>query len=213
MADFSVLGPLRARRRGIQIALGTPQQRTVLAFLLVRHGEVVTAEELVRAVWDDHPPRAADGTIRTYVSRLRRALATVDIAHPAGGYSIRVPASDLDLAVFRDLVARAREDRRAGRGGDALAGLRAAAELWTGTPLAGMPGVHVQAQRARLERLKDAADRERQELAVELEPSGTDPGRPPQVRVAATQTAGRPEWTIAGAYPPPRVRPGVTGSR
>lgn len=164
MASFSVLGPLRARRRGHRIALGTPQQRAVLALLLLRRGEVVPVGDLVRAVWDEHPPRGAEGTIRTYVSRLRRALATVDIDNLAGGYVVQVRARDLDLAVYRDLVTRARDDRRAGRTAEALTGLRAAAGLWKGPPLTDIPGAYIRAQRAMLEPLRYAADRERREL-------------------------------------------------
>lgn len=48
---FSVLGPLRGWRDDREMALGSPQQRVVLAALLLRRGRTVTIAELVDAVW------------------------------------------------------------------------------------------------------------------------------------------------------------------
>jgi len=177
MVFFTLLGPISAVRDGQPVALGTPQQRALLAILLVRGGEVVAVDELVRAIWGERPPRGATGTVRTYVSRLRRVLGPVDIANVAGGYVLRAGPQDVDLTVFRELVARSREERQAGRRAEALARLRTAQRLWTGPPLADLTGEFVEAQRAALEQLRSAADLERMELELELEPGRVDPDR------------------------------------
>jgi len=175
--SFTLLGPVRAWRNGRQVALGTPQQRAVLAILLLRDGAVVPVDDLVRAIWAERAPRGAAGTVRTYVSRLRRVLGSLDIANVAGGYVLRVRPQDVDVNVFRELVARSRERRQAGQRAAALAHLRSAQRLWSGPPLAGMTGEFARAQRSALEQLKYAADLERTELELELEPGSVDADR------------------------------------
>src|SRR5579875_3795932 len=73
--EFAILGPLSAWRGGDNLDLGAPQQRAVLAALLLAGGRQVSLESLVDAVWED-PPQAAARIVRTYVSQLRRALMT-----------------------------------------------------------------------------------------------------------------------------------------
>src|SRR3954467_1237774 len=46
---FSVLGPIRAWRDETQLPTGSPQQRALLAALLLREGRTATAAELIRA--------------------------------------------------------------------------------------------------------------------------------------------------------------------
>lgn len=71
---FAVLGPVLAWRDGVELDLGTPLQRSILAMLLLREGHAVTPDEMIDAVWGgDAPPRAL-GALRTYVSRLRTVL-------------------------------------------------------------------------------------------------------------------------------------------
>ena len=71
---FSLLGPVRAWRDGLELQLGSPQQRTTLAVLLLRGSRITTTEDLVDALWPDAPPETAVGTVRTYLSRLRRTF-------------------------------------------------------------------------------------------------------------------------------------------
>ncbi|MGW1143339.1 AfsR/SARP family transcriptional regulator, partial [Streptomyces zhihengii] len=71
---FAVLGPVRAWHGEQEVDVGSPQQRAVLAALLLRRGRPVMLGELLDAVWGEQPPAAAVSVLRTYVSRLRKAL-------------------------------------------------------------------------------------------------------------------------------------------
>lgn len=53
---FSVLGPVRAWLGDDPLPAGSPQQRALLAALLLRDGRTATASELIDALWGDEPP-------------------------------------------------------------------------------------------------------------------------------------------------------------
>lgn len=54
---FSVLGPVRAWRGEESLPTGSPQQRALLAALLLREGRTATSGELIDALWGEEPPR------------------------------------------------------------------------------------------------------------------------------------------------------------
>ncbi|MEU5809738.1 BTAD domain-containing putative transcriptional regulator [Streptomyces sp. NPDC047718] len=147
---FAVLGPIRAWRGGEALPSGTPQQRALLAVLLLRGGRTATAPELIDAIWGDDPPQQALATIRTYASRLRKVLDPGTLVTDAGGYAIRTPTGTLDLGVARSLASDADQARTAGDRGLARTLLARALDLWDGEPLAGVPGPHAETERARL---------------------------------------------------------------
>jgi DNA-binding SARP family transcriptional activator len=66
---FEVLGPVRAWRDGAEIDLGSPQQRAILAILLLQAGTPASPDQLISAIWGGAAPPAAVGVIRSYVSR------------------------------------------------------------------------------------------------------------------------------------------------
>ncbi|MFC4586117.1 AfsR/SARP family transcriptional regulator [Sphaerisporangium corydalis] len=153
---FEVLGPVRAWRGEDEIDLGSPQQRAIFAILLLQAGLPVSPDQLISAIWGATAPRAAVGVVRSYVSRLRRAL---DPGHPAaviesvgGGYALRT--EHLDLAEFQRRLGAAREARRAGDPPAAAVALRAALGLWHGTPLSGVNGDYAESERVRLGQLR-----------------------------------------------------------
>ncbi|CAL9498711.1 Regulatory protein AfsR [Streptomyces sp. enrichment culture] len=149
---FGVLGPVRAWRGGEPVATGSPQQRALLAALLLREGRTATAAELIDALWGEDPPSQALAAVRTYASRLRKVLDPGVLVSESGGYAVRgLVEGALDLADAQDLAAEAEKARTAGDLCRARELLGRALELWDGEPLAGVPGPYAQAQRTRLE--------------------------------------------------------------
>ncbi|QTD99165.1 AfsR/SARP family transcriptional regulator [Streptomyces cyanogenus] len=149
---FGVLGPVRAWRGEEALPTGSPQQRALLAALLLREGRTATAAELIDALWGSEPPSQALAAVRTYASRLRKALDPGVLVSESGGYAVRgLGEGALDLAVAQDLTAEAEKARGTGDLGRARSLLNQALSLWDGEPLAGVPGPYAEAQRARLE--------------------------------------------------------------
>jgi len=155
--SFSLLGPVRAWRGNAEIALGSRQQRTTLATLLLREGVAATLDELVAGIWGDEAPRSAATTIRTYVSRLRAVLVTDCVESVGGGYALRLAGDALDVVLFRRHATRAAEAARRGDSRTVIVEQSAALQLWRGQPLAGALGPYVQGQRTQLQQLGIAA--------------------------------------------------------
>ncbi|OON72258.1 tetratricopeptide repeat protein [Streptomyces tsukubensis] len=148
---FGVLGPVRAWRDGEPLATGSPQQRALLAALLLRDGRTATAHELIDGLWGEEPPSRALATIRTYASRLRKVFGDGILASEAGGYAIRTEGEALlDLTVAQELAAEAEKARDAGDLSHARHVLHEALALWDGEPLAHVPGPYAQTQRTRI---------------------------------------------------------------
>ncbi|NJP68041.1 AfsR/SARP family transcriptional regulator [Streptomyces spiramenti] len=150
---FTVLGPVLVHDGASTLPAGTPQQRALLAELLLRRGRPATAGELLAAIWGIDAPTHALPTLRTYASRLRKALGTRSAAlvSEAGGYALRLgPDDTLDLGEVESIITAA---ERAAEQDDAARahGLYGeAVELWEGEPLAGVPGPAAERHRDRL---------------------------------------------------------------
>ncbi|MFD3926491.1 BTAD domain-containing putative transcriptional regulator [Streptomyces sp. NPDC058614] len=152
---FSVLGPVRVWYGDELLPIGSPQQRALLAALLLRDGRTATAGELMDALWGDEPPSHALAVVRTYASRLRKALGSEVLVSESGGYAIRsLSESALDLALAQELATDAEKARSAGDLCHAREVLRRALSLWEGEPLANIPGPYAETQRARLEEFR-----------------------------------------------------------
>jgi DNA-binding SARP family transcriptional activator len=165
---FAVLGPVRAWRGDEPIAAGAPQQRALLAALLLRGGRTATASELVDAVWGENPPTTALAALRSYAFRLRKALGPTALVTESGGYALHVTPDALDSSVVERLVAEADQQRTAGDPARAHELLRAALDLWHGEPLAGLPGPYAETQRTRLAEWHVGLIEARLELDLEL---------------------------------------------
>ncbi|MFF3845750.1 BTAD domain-containing putative transcriptional regulator [Streptomyces sp. NPDC002328] len=149
---FDVLGPVRAWRGEESLTTGSPQQRALLAALLLREGRTATAAELIDALWGEEPPSQALAAVRTYASRLRKVLDPGVLVSESGGYAVRGPADgSLDLTLAQELSAEAEKARGAGELRRAREALNRALALWDGEALAGVPGPYAEAQRVRLE--------------------------------------------------------------
>ncbi|MFB7613982.1 BTAD domain-containing putative transcriptional regulator [Kitasatospora sp. NPDC056181] len=152
--DFRVLGSLRARRDGRELDLGRPQQRAVLAALLLAPGQLVPTERLVEGLWgedDARWPKDPAGQIGTHAHRLRRALGEPGLlVAAAGGYRLGVERGTVDLFRYEDGVAQASALRQRDPV-RARARLAEALGAWEGRcALDGVPGVFAERARGRL---------------------------------------------------------------
>ena len=131
--EFRILGPLEVVEQGRALPLGGARQRTLLALLLTRANEVVSADRLIDELWGAQPPRTAANALQYHVSQLRKALAPHEaIVTQEPGYVIRVGPDELDLLRFETLV----EEARQAAPELAAQRLREALDLWRGPPLA-----------------------------------------------------------------------------
>jgi predicted ATPase/DNA-binding SARP family transcriptional activator len=144
---------------GVEVVIGAPKERAVLALLGVRAPGVVTMGELVAALWGDSPPRSAIKTLRNYVASLRRLLPPGVIETVPGGYRLKIEADQVDATCFA---------RQVGQGGRALEHkdpdkaieeLGAALDLWRGEPLGDLADQPTgMAEAARLVELRRAGE-------------------------------------------------------
>jgi DNA-binding SARP family transcriptional activator len=166
---FGLLGPVQAWYGERELELGSPQQRAVLAALLLNNGKHVAVDELVGMLWEHDMPRSARATVRTYICRLRRELtraAGVDLRSAGGGYQLTVDPASVDVSRFRANLAGARQAHGQSDLAEAAHQLRGALALWRGAPLAGLAGTYFEGQRAGLEQLHSTAVEE--QLAVRI---------------------------------------------
>lgn len=123
MLRYRLLGPLEVADDDRPIAVPSPQQRLLLAMLLVEAGRTVHAGALIDALWGERLPGDPSAALRTQVSRLRRRLGSRagDLITDEVGYRLVVGDGCLDTQKFERLLADDRVD-------DALA-------LWRGPAL------------------------------------------------------------------------------
>ena len=108
--DIRLLGPVEARIDGRPVPVDGAKQRALLAILALNAARTVPAERLIEGLWGEEPPPTAAKTLRTYVSRMRKALQTTGdgttIVTRPRGYELRVAPDDVDARRFERLVAR-----------------------------------------------------------------------------------------------------------
>jgi WD40 repeat protein/DNA-binding SARP family transcriptional activator len=137
---FLVLGPLEVMEEGedpVQIA--GSKERTILAFLIAHAGHVVSADDLIDELWGENPPRTAQRTLGSYVSRLRRSLepdssprATEFVRSRGDGYELAAAGHEIDAVRFQGLAAEGHRLLGTGRYDEADAVLEDALALWRG---------------------------------------------------------------------------------
>jgi DNA-binding SARP family transcriptional activator/tetratricopeptide (TPR) repeat protein len=160
-ARFALLGGIEVSVGGQPADIGHARQRCVLAALLVNVNTVVSVDQLVDRVWGERPPQRATGTLHSYLTRLRR-VEGVTIVRRAGGYAMVVDDPlDIDLNLFRSLVARARD-------GEDPALFERAFALWRGEPLAGLGSDWAVEERAQLRQERLAAELDHTDLRLRL---------------------------------------------
>ena len=131
----------------------------MLALLALDAGRVVPAGRLVEELWRGLLLLGAAKTLRSYVSRLRSALAPeVPVVARGGGYALGADPGQLDVRRFERLLAGGQAMLG---GGEAVAAgnrFREALALWRGPAFADVADVEPLAREgARLEELRLAA--------------------------------------------------------
>ncbi len=120
-----LLGAIEAvDNEGRQVDLGPEKCRAVLAALALSVGEAVPVSRIIDLVWGATPPRTAEKTLQSYVTRLRKGLGPDTIVRAGTAYRLGLPVDAVDAARFQRH----------------LDGAETAAALaeWEGTPLAGL---------------------------------------------------------------------------
>ncbi|WP_433309263.1 BTAD domain-containing putative transcriptional regulator [Micromonospora sp. CA-269861] len=166
---WRLLGPVEAVVRGERVALGRPQQRAVLAYLLLNANVLVSAEHIAEALWGGALPARARAQVQVCVSRLRQLTRAADLPEMifsgSGGYRLELADDDLDAAVFSTQTADARRHADAGEHETASVLLRQALAMWRGPALAGasaafVPGAAASLHDKRLAATEDLFDAE-----------------------------------------------------
>lgn len=164
---FQLLGPVRLWCNGNLLDLGPPKQRALLALLLLNVDSTVRVATIVETIWGERPPRNVNNTVQSYISRIRRTLrANAAAADPLvtvpSGYRLAVDSAQVDLHLFRNLLSKAQDERRAGLALDALTDLERALKLWQEDALADLD------ESVRLRLKVDSLARHRRQAVIEL---------------------------------------------
>jgi DNA-binding SARP family transcriptional activator len=172
MMRFRILGPLDVSIDEMAVEFTSSRERTILVMLLLQEGRLVSLDRIIDGLWSADPPVTAKGQIQTCISALRRQLrefgADRVITTGPAGYTIRIPAESLDIAVFERMVGRGRALAADGKAGEAIAEFRAALALWRGPAAADVESALVRAMAIRLDEERIRVIEECIELELKL---------------------------------------------
>lgn len=132
--EIEVLGPVRARRGGVELAIGGPVDRAVLGLLAAQAGRRVATDALLQGAYPGVSRASAKGALQNSIWRLRRALG--DDGHllvtDRDGYRLDLDARACDAGALRQALVDANAARRDGRLADAERLLAEGASRWRG---------------------------------------------------------------------------------
>jgi predicted ATPase/DNA-binding SARP family transcriptional activator len=187
--EFGLLGRLTVVDGGRDLTPPRPKQRALLALLLLRAGELVSADEAVDALWGECPPPAARNAVQGHVSMLRKRLGRDRIETRDRGYMFRLDGDELDLHRFERLVTDAR-----GRPPQAQAALlQRALGLFRGAPLEEFRyDAFAAAEASRIEELRLLALEQR--IEAELALGGHERAVPELERLVVESPLREPLW-------------------
>ena len=153
--EFRILGPLEVRFGERVLPLCGARQRTVLALLLLRAGEVVSSDRLIDELWGERPPLSGIDALQMCVSRLRKMLPEGTVVTEGRGYRLAVAGEQIDAGRFERLAGEGRAALAEGDPEPAGRLLREALGLWSGPALADFAyAPFAQGEIARLEELR-----------------------------------------------------------
>jgi DNA-binding SARP family transcriptional activator len=138
--EVDLLGPLRLRVRGEEVAVTAPKERALLSLLALRIGTPVPTPDVEWALWGDDEPKTVNKALQMHVSGLRKHLPADAIETTAQGYRLQGPKDSVDVFRFERLSIRGRTLLTSGHPGLAVAELSRALDLWRGEPLVELAG-------------------------------------------------------------------------
>jgi DNA-binding SARP family transcriptional activator/tetratricopeptide (TPR) repeat protein len=138
---FVILGGPQVWRDGVELDLGPPQRRQLLALLMVAAGGAVGIDVVFDVLWERDPPDTALNVVHRHVGQLRRLLEPsltsrqpgAYVAAAGTGYRLAVTAENFDLLELRQLLKRG--DRASVERGLEVAARRAGAGLTAATAM------------------------------------------------------------------------------
>jgi predicted ATPase/DNA-binding SARP family transcriptional activator len=144
--------------------------RALLVVLALHGGRVVSADQLVDALWGPESSAAARNGLQGLVSKLRRALGSASlVATRGGGYALEVKPESVDVHRFEQLVAAGRATAASGDLESAIQQLGDAESLWRGEALAEFAYEEfAAAEVTRISELRLAAVEERLDIELQL---------------------------------------------
>ena len=155
MLDFRVLGTLEVLRGRDAVVITAAKHRNMILVFLARPNGVVSASQLIDALWPEDPPESARKLVQVYVSQLRALLGAGEIETVASGYRLRVSPEGVDASRFDLLRQAARRALADGNAKLAVALARRALALWRGPALADVASEpFFAAEAARLDELR-----------------------------------------------------------
>lgn len=180
--DFAIrlLGPVDLSIRGQPTPIPQLAHRVLLAILARSRNRVVSAETLIDGLWQEEPCRRRLNNLHTHVYQLRRQLgereperSELRIVTQPPGYRLVVTDGELDLDVFGQSVANARNALREGEPAAAATLYRHALAMWRGPALADVidtaPSLRSTAEQLEEQRLTALEERMDADLAAGLD--------------------------------------------
>jgi DNA-binding SARP family transcriptional activator len=112
-----VLGPVAVTGPEGEVPLAGVLPRGFLAVLAIESPRPVSIDRLAALLWGDDCPAGVKAALQQLATRVRRSLHAAGIGEALvarqPGYALELPADQVDVRTFRDLVGRADELRRA----------------------------------------------------------------------------------------------------
>ncbi|CAO5154787.1 SARP family transcriptional regulator, regulator of embCAB operon [Frankia sp. AiPs1] len=142
---YEILGEIRVTDGDGEFSLTATKVEILLATLVARAGQVVSAGQIFGELWPGARPRQAAAGVHVYVYHLRKFLrqprgASMPVVTRAPGYLLQLGDDLVDVREFQRLRQEGRARLGAGRHGEAVELFEAALGLWRGQAFGGLRG-------------------------------------------------------------------------
>jgi DNA-binding SARP family transcriptional activator len=146
--NICLLGHMVVSVNGVRLDLPSAKQRTLLALLALRAPQPVATESIMSELWPELDQTATQGTLRTHIFKIRKAIGDQagqpQAGRPVlravgGGYQLIDVDAQLDTEAFTKMTAAGSKSLHFGDYLTAGARFGEALELWRGRALADVP--------------------------------------------------------------------------